>query len=762
MQNAAKTIILVADVRGWAFDSIAQYVSNIIDDVYDCHVIYTSDYKNYEDFFESLGNYPRIDFMHFFYRGYLAELIEYIATRKSHQDLDLPLMKFLNAATTTNIPDHLFIDTNQAILNKAHLFSFVDNYYPVSQKLHDIYSSIKLYKKPWKVIYDNIEVPKMTPSLTSAANKLVVTWIGNSAWGEWYFGSGYDSKGFKTTIIPTLELASQKIKGLEYHVADAVTSPRSKEEIHELLRKTDILLIGAKTEGTPLPVIEAMASGCVIISTNVGIVPEILPDIQKEFILSKTLTAFVGAIQKLNNNRALLHKLKKQNFDAYQNLFNDSGYFKNLWLSFIEDSIYVLKTESRKTTKQSILDNLRNDEKQMSNFSARKIAKNILSNQHLKKAARVMFKYPALNWLLRSTYFILEHLAIGNTYNNFKKQLDVSIESAASQSEQVDAKIYAIYPDRFPGVANSTRKLFHNTLSIASSGITEFRGLRQSIVDKIAALLIEKKISPIVMSGGSIAQLQLTKKLHELNPEIKIYYLWHGSPAQWCDQHHHKSFAKWMTLYREGKIQAIVTLKKDLEKLLADNNVKTALLQNFIPIIQHKLHRYDSEGSLNIGIWSAYNTWIKNLYPQFMAISMAQNVKCYTNFHFKKDDEWITEGVELHNLPQILPHKELLELMSQTDLTLYITNSECSPMVVIESISMGIPCIVGPTSGFYDCDEFLKEMLTVNRVDCPVAIHAAIERVRNNLEDIKARIPEFITRYNKVAHDLKKEFYTLY
>lgn len=77
------TIILVADVRNWAFDNIARHVKSLLDSKYECHIIYSKDFKHYNDFIQSLGQYKSISLIHFFYRGYLTELLEGLSTNSS-------------------------------------------------------------------------------------------------------------------------------------------------------------------------------------------------------------------------------------------------------------------------------------------------------------------------------------------------------------------------------------------------------------------------------------------------------------------------------------------------------------------------------------------------------------------------------------------------------------------------------------------------------------------------------------------------------
>jgi glycosyltransferase involved in cell wall biosynthesis len=55
-----------------------------------------------------------------------------------------------------------------------------------------------------------------------------------------------------------------------------LVAPRSRKEALGFFQTVDIYLCTSRLEGGPLPVIEAMAAGCAVISTRFGFVPEII------------------------------------------------------------------------------------------------------------------------------------------------------------------------------------------------------------------------------------------------------------------------------------------------------------------------------------------------------------------------------------------------------------------------------------------------------------------------------------------------------
>lgn len=740
-----KKILLIADVRNWAFDNIAQFLKPILERKYDVEILYTDDFASPKGLLVALSKYKKIDFIHFFYRGYLKILLEEISKSRDKGLSDI----LYNSAINTAVTDHLYLEKQSDILAFQHTIKFVDNYYATSSKLYDIYSSINYYPKPFKdVIFDNVEVKPIKPNLDSKKN-LSVTWVGNSAWGEWCYGKDNDVKGFKSIIHPIME----QFDNIEFCIIDSQKKQYSKEEVFGILKKTDILLIASSSEATPLPLIEAMSQGCAIISTDVGIALEVLPKSQKSFIIAREKDEFVSKITQLDKDRKLLSNLKKDNLAAYEKIFRNEDFLFKKWSGLIEDSI--AKSKNRADSKRVVLDSIRKEQKS-SLASFKRFVLKVLKGKRLKGVVKSLLKFPPLNWIARQGIYFLNFLNEGSI-SNFEKSL-IAYGNSIDKSNKED-RIIALYHSSYPGVANSTKTLFKHTITAPSYGFVDLIGLPNFIATKIAKAILASKVDKLIISGGSTSISQIIDKMYELEPNSKIdtYFLWHGSPAQWSEKFHLEYTGYSFDLYRKGRYKAVITLKKDLEKVLEAYNIKSYLLQNYVP--DNSSIKPISNDKFTIGIWSAYALWVKNLYPQLMSLSMLKgDISCHTNFDTNNPGKWVCDVFNTKIYPPSMKHSDLLKAMSKTDLTLYVTNTECSPMIALESLSMGIPCLVGPTSGLYDKDPYLKEMLTVNRVDSPSDIAKAIERARNSISIIRAKIPAFIEEYNQEANVLKKAF----
>ena len=74
-------------------------------------------------------------------------------------------------------------------------------------------------------------------------------------------------------ILRALFVLLMAAAGWFFFVADPV-QPRSGDALRERLRAAQIFVLPSHTEGQPIGIIEAMASGLAVVATRVGDVPE--------------------------------------------------------------------------------------------------------------------------------------------------------------------------------------------------------------------------------------------------------------------------------------------------------------------------------------------------------------------------------------------------------------------------------------------------------------------------------------------------------
>lgn len=312
-----KKIALVIDSKDWAFNFIAEQLKKNIKQ-YECDIIVGEEYHgNYAKLFEDLNGY---DLIHFMWRGYLSALETrenwaYIES-KGYTDLEAFFRDyFYTKRKSFAVCDELYLSGDDAWRTEKILY-YCKNYFVTSKRLFDIYSNFD--KKPKKIIHDGVDLEKYKPeNLDRFKNKETITigWAGNS---EFKDSNGDDDlKGVKRIIKPAIEELQQEGYKIELKMADSKHNKIPKEEMPNFYNSIDIYVCASSSEGTPLTVLESMAMGLPVISTDVGVVSEAFGKKQHEYILkNRTKEDLKEKIIELYNDRNKMKELSEENLES--------------------------------------------------------------------------------------------------------------------------------------------------------------------------------------------------------------------------------------------------------------------------------------------------------------------------------------------------------------------------------------------------------------------------------------------------------------
>ena len=205
-----KKIALVADVENWAFDIAAHIIKDSLSNKYQIDIYYSKSNEFNKDLFLILEKLKDYDLIHFFWRAILLDfekeefkqrVIEKYGNYEEYK-------KNMVEKISTGVYDHLYEDDIE--FNKKFT-NYCKEYVVSSQKLFDIYSDFNRIKEPKAILGDSFEKSKFYPlNMQRFENieKLVIGWVGNSAWNENQKdenGKIIDFKGFHTVLEPVIE-----------------------------------------------------------------------------------------------------------------------------------------------------------------------------------------------------------------------------------------------------------------------------------------------------------------------------------------------------------------------------------------------------------------------------------------------------------------------------------------------------------------------------------------------------------------------------
>ena len=316
MSSKKIKIALVVDQDNWAFANICRQFTPYLKDKYEFLIIPLSYLE--EGVINIFLMTQDFDIVHFFWRGLLTE-IDLDQTRVRLNQLGTTLKRFktkyINGKImTASVYDHLFSDKSDVNFIEAYL-KYINAYTTSSNKLFSIYNSLPISKFPTMTITDGVDLDRFKPRNLErfdkmSDRKIVIGWVGNSAWAE----SQEDFKGVNTILKPAISQLQKEGYPIETYFADRQERMIPHEEMPDYYSKIDLYICSSKMEGTPNPVLESMACGVPIISTDVGIVPDAFGKKQSKFILEeRSVECLKKKIIQLLDDRTQFKCLSEEN-----------------------------------------------------------------------------------------------------------------------------------------------------------------------------------------------------------------------------------------------------------------------------------------------------------------------------------------------------------------------------------------------------------------------------------------------------------------
>lgn len=281
-----KKIALIVDTRNWALDNIARNIEKNLNGIFDFKIIYMEDIPD-NNIILLLYGCMDCDIIHFLWRGYLlfidGDFAEYYLSYYGRGKEAYKKEVLENMYITMGVYDHKYLDDE---INKTNtILNYVKKYTVSSPKLLELYEKSNI-KKPNMIITDGVDLELFYPKNIKRFNnikdrELVVGWVGNSAWNG---DLENDYKGLNTIIKPVIEDLRIDAYNIRLECCDKLEKMIPHNKMVDYYKNIDVYICASVNEGTPNPVLEAMACGVPIISTNVGIVSEALGEKQKKYI----------------------------------------------------------------------------------------------------------------------------------------------------------------------------------------------------------------------------------------------------------------------------------------------------------------------------------------------------------------------------------------------------------------------------------------------------------------------------------------------
>jgi hypothetical protein len=293
---------------------------------------------------------------------------------------------------------------------------------------------------------------------------------------------------------------------------------------------------------------------------------------------------------------------------------------------------------------------------------------------------------------------------------------------------QIDPSLpLGLYVPRWKGVAASTKNLFSQTLPFPHTAEGHPADISPEDVKFISNVLLSSGCRHFVISGGDTFWISVIRRVQKESSGLRFDLLWHSNYLQMSEAHDWNLLKSWLRAISDGLVTRVAVVKQGLEVLLGRLGVDAVFIPNVIRADPNDI-RY-AGAHADVGIWlSGSSSYRKLPYASLLALKALRDRRLVgAGF----DDESMALVTDLR-IPRgeiwrhPLPQESLYQSIQRTGLTLYVTLSECSPMLPLESLHLGVPCLVGANSHLFRDDPYLSKMLVVQSPLSPeqIATHA--------------------------------------
>jgi hypothetical protein len=274
-----------------------------------------------------------------------------------------------------------------------------------------------------------------------------------------------------------------------------------------------------------------------------------------------------------------------------------------------------------------------------------------------------------------------------------------------------------------------------------------------------AEMIIESGCPSVTIQGFPNTYQYLVKALAKARPSLPVYAIYHGNFLHFREDYDWNSFTNILSLHEEGLIAKVGFVKKGMAEVLASTGMKASFIMNIVREIPEGPSKTLDPG-IHVGIWGQPDwSWKKSPYAMVASLRLVKEATAHVfNVSRRVQDFGDLLKIPGEYVAESLPHAKVMETMGNMHVNLYVSLTECAPMLPLESLSVGSPCLLGPTSHYFMDNDFLHSRLVVPYPDNAEAIAESVRCALGERSEIIQAYREYAPGYNRRAFQALSEF----
>jgi len=353
-------------------------------------------------------------------------------------------------------------------------------------------------------------------------------------------------------------------------------------------------------------------------------------------------------------------------------------------------------------------------------------------------------RHPVIEAAARKVYHAGKRLSRCTTTGPMDDGQRADLRVRFEIADPVFPALAVVRPDSF-GVTTAAGQAFPN-LALCPK-------LSDAQADPAAAAILEHGFSRIAFHDLAPGYEALARKIAASTPEAEMLLVWHGSFAQFDQAPQRNRMKAIVRLCRDGVLKRVGFVKAGMADVARMHGLDAVYLPNRVAPPDN-INIGPARSPRKVGVF-ARDIFRKNAHTQIMAAGLMTDVEIHVNempdlAYFPPESPIVEHGS--------LGHDEFLPVLGAMDVCLHSTLSECYPMMVVEAMIRGVPCITSHTHEIFAESPELYQKLVVSALDNPVAIARKAEEALKARDALSHLCVEYAHHLNRRAECAINEF----
>jgi len=334
---------------------------------------------------------------------------------------------------------------------------------------------------------------------------------------------------------------------------------------------------------------------------------------------------------------------------------------------------------------------------------------------------------------------------IGNLIAKFRRTLDplqgLDEQRWLTNVGSTAPLALAVAEPEWRGVYSSLVNLFPACLPVRD-------GLTKRSAGRVADLIVQTGVSRVVFGSFAPTYVHLLRALERAPRKIDVYSVWYNSFMQSNERVGWPMLQLLKELASEGRIKKLGFAKAGMAEVYNRLGIPSAFVMHAVPRVPAAASS-PLAGGPHLGLAAlSLAKWRKLPFAMLAAASEIQGAVVHIAGAQGRVAEFAREmGLEARISAKPVPQAELPRLLRSMHLNLYVTLSECCPMLPQESLAEGAPCLLGPNSHLFEDSAYLRSRLVVEYPERNDVIARYIRQALYERDEIVAAYRKWLPGY---------------